>query len=119
MSAAIESAILASETVTTNQPLDLDPEPAVLTTSVVLIIFAAAMGSGTMVAIIAWFLSRMRSLESRGSSDSELKRLSHEVDDLRGELLANHSEIENLAERLDFTERLLSTGADGDGDESR
>lgn len=58
-------------------------------------------------------------MESGGSSVSELRRLSGKVDDLRGDLLATHSEVKNLAERLDFTERLRSEGADGDGADSR
>ena len=78
----------------------------------ILIIFAAAAGSGTMVAIIAWFLNRLKSLESGGSSGHELRRLSSELDDLRADLLATHSEVKDLTERLDFTERLLSTGRD-------
>ena len=78
----------------------------------VLIIFAAAAGSGTMVAIIAWFLNRLRSLESGALSGHELQRLSSELDDLRADLLATHSEVKDLSERLDFTERLLSTGRD-------
>ena len=85
-----------------------------LTTSVVLIILAAVLGSSALVAAFAWILFRQRALE-QGSSATDLRRLSDEVDELRAELHSVHSDISDLTERIDFTERLLAPGDESDG----
>ncbi len=76
--------------------------------TVLFIIFAAVIGSGVMMAILTWVFMRIRSLESGGGGRAEIARLTEEVDSLRAELHATHSDINDLTERLDFTERLLS-----------
>ncbi len=73
-----------------------------------LIVFAAVLGSSVMMAVFAWVFMRIRSLESGGGGRSDIERLTEEVDGLRAELQATHSDISDLTERLDFTERLLS-----------
>jgi len=82
------------------------------TTSAVLIILAAVVGSSAMMAAFAWILYRIRRLESGNGGASEVLRLGEEVDSLRAELQVTHADISDLSERLDFTERLLSPGDD-------
>ena len=85
-----------------------------LTTSVVLIILAAVLGTAVFVSLIAWFANRLQRLESGGGGASEIGRLESELDDLRAELQQAHADISDLSERLDFTERLLSPGDESD-----
>ena len=68
--------------------------------------------------MMMWFWNRMKALESGGSQGPEVQRLSQEIDDLRTDLLATHSELQDLTERLDFTEKLLSPGGDRKESES-
>lgn len=83
-----------------------------LSLAVVLIILTAVTGSGIMVAILMTIANRLKMLESGGSGPAELNQLAREVDNLRAELETASSDIGNLTERLDFTERLLSDGPD-------
>lgn len=82
-----------------------------LSTSVVLILLAAVMGSGAMVAVLGWMAIRLRSLEA-GKGGADLERLLAQVEALREELEASSHEIDELTERLDFTESLLRGGED-------
>ena len=79
-----------------------------LTTSVVLIILAAVFGSAAMTAVLGWLLYRQHTLSAGAGSSETLVRLGEEVDSLRAELMSTHSDISDLSERLDFTERMLS-----------
>ena len=82
-----------------------------LSTSVVLIILAAVIGSGAMTLVLAWIIHRVRSLElSAGGAD--LERLAEQVDELRDDIQSANTGIVDLTERLDFTERLLTDGRD-------
>jgi hypothetical protein len=78
------------------------------------IIFAAVVGSGSMVAVFAYALSRFRRIESgyAGSGGSDL--LVEQVSRIREELLTVQEEMSALTERLDFTEKLLMSGDDAD-----
>lgn len=76
------------------------------------IIFAAVIGSASMVAIFAYFLHRIRQIEAGNTGDAGTQQLSGEVSQMRKELLAVQDELSALTERLDFTEKLLMRGDD-------
>ena len=76
-----------------------------------LIVFAAVIGSAAMVGIIAYFLHRLRQIETRTTGEAG-SQLSDQVDGMRDELLAVQEEMSALSERLDFTEKLLMRGND-------
>ncbi len=82
-----------------------------LSTSVVLIILAAVIGSGAMTLVLAWITHRVRSLEL-SAGGAELDRLAEQLNELRDDIQAANAGIANLTERLDFTERLLTDGRD-------
>jgi hypothetical protein len=94
-----------------------------LTVSVIMIIIAATIGSGALVATFSWLLYRLRRLELEGSDSRRVAALNQEVATLRDELDIAQGSIDRLAERLDFTERLLTRGStsedDVEGDASR
>ena len=79
--------------------------------SITFIIFAAVIGSASMVAIFAYFLHRIRQIES-GTGDEGPRELSDQVSQMREDLLAVQEEMSALTERLDFTEKLLMRGDD-------
>jgi hypothetical protein len=79
-----------------------------------MIVFAAVIGSSLLVAVFAYFLNRIRHLESGGLSDSGSGQLVGQVHRLREELLTVQEEMSSLTERLDFTEKLLMSGDDAD-----
>ena len=83
-----------------------------LSTAVVLIIIAAVTGSAIMVAITMSLLGRLKALESGDVDSSQLDHLLAEVQSLRAELEVTQSDVGNLIERVDFTERLLGDGSD-------
>lgn len=76
------------------------------------IIFAAVIGSASMVAIFAYFLHRIRQIESGTAGEDGSHELSDQVSQMRDELLAVQEEMSALTERLDFTEKLLMRGDD-------
>jgi outer membrane murein-binding lipoprotein Lpp len=76
------------------------------------IIFAAVIGSASMVAIFAYFLHRIRQIESGTGDDASSHQLSGDVRQMREELVAVQEEMSALTERLDFTEKLLMRGDD-------
>ncbi|MBT8397718.1 MAG: hypothetical protein HKO65_05845 [Gemmatimonadetes bacterium] len=80
-----------------------------------LIIFAAVIGSAAMVGILAYFLSRIRRLEGGMPGDQAPRQLTDQMDTMVEELMALQGEVNNLSERLDFTEKLLMTG-DGEAE---
>lgn len=71
------------------------------------VILAAVVGSGGMVAVLGWLWYRTRRLEEPGSRLEELRAL-------RDELEVTRETTRELAERLDFLERLLEAGDDPD-----
>lgn len=77
-----------------------------------LILIVAVIGSGSMVAALAWLFYRSRNLEGR-----EYGSLTDQVESLRAELETVSSEMARLQEQADFTERLLSKGPTSKSDE--
>jgi hypothetical protein len=88
-----------------------------LTISVLMIIIAAAVGSGALVAAFGWILFRMRSLELAGRDSGGLDALGRQVAMLQEQLEDANTSIASLTERLDFTERLLSGETESRDDE--
>ena len=84
-----------------------------LSVAAVLIIFAAVLGTGTMVAFFAWLLNRLRQIEDGGDS----RALVEQVHAIREQLLDVQDQLTALEERTDFTERLL-TGGEGEDDDA-
>jgi hypothetical protein len=78
------------------------------------IIFAAVIGSTSLVGALAYFLYRIRRLESRNAGGPGSGHLVEQVNRIREELLTVQEEMSSLTERLDFTEKLLMPGEDGD-----
>jgi len=76
------------------------------------IVFAAVIGSVAMMGILAYFLTRIRQIESRSSGEAGSSQLADQVNGLREDLLTVQEELSLLSERLDFTEKLLTTGDD-------
>ena len=71
-----------------------------------LIVFAAVVGSGVMTAVLFWFTSRLRRLESsQESSDAGL--LSQSIEGLTAELSTVREQLDMLEQRTEFNERLL------------
>ena len=78
-----------------------------------LILLAAVGGSGSMVGFLGWMLYRVNRLESRGVVDTEdLDRLMDHLDVLRNQLGSVREEMGELSGRVEFTERLLTSGKD-------
>jgi len=76
------------------------------------IVFAAVIGSAAMVGIIAYFLHRIRQIETRSTGEAGSHQLFDHVNEMREELLTVQEEVSALSERLDFTEKLLMRGDD-------
>lgn len=81
----------------------------------ILILLAAIGGSGWVVGMFAWLWHRVRVLEmaTAGVRATDAAQLRAELASLGGELSGNHEELEKLHERVDFLERLLEKGQDG------
>ncbi len=79
-----------------------------------LIIFAAVIGSAAMVGIFAYFLFRLRQIEAGTTGEAGSQQLADQVNLMREELLTVQDEMSALTERLDFTEKLLTSGEDAD-----
>lgn len=78
------------------------------------IIFAAVIGSTAMMGILAYFLNRLRRIEASTTGEAGSHQLADQVNAVREELMAVQTEMSALSERLEFTEKLLTSG---DGDE--
>jgi len=87
----------------------------VLSIAALLLVFAGVIGAGSMVAVFAYFLHRLRSIESGGGGDSRL--LVEQVNRIREELITVQEEMSSLNERFDFTEKLLMSGDSEDESE--
>ena len=77
------------------------------------LVFAAVIGTASMVTILGYFLHRIRQIEASGDS-APSRALVEQVSGLQEELLAIQSEMSALTDRLDFAEKLLT----GDGGSS-
>lgn len=77
-----------------------------------LIVFAAVIGSAAMMGIIVYFLHRIRQIEAKAIGEAGSHHLLDRVDAMQEELLAVQKEMSALSERLDFTEKLLTSGDD-------
>jgi septal ring factor EnvC (AmiA/AmiB activator) len=75
----------------------------------VLILLAAVIGSGSMVAVGMWLYSRVRRLEGE---KREIVSLSGKVDEVREQLDQVQTHLGELHERVDFTERMLARDRD-------
>jgi hypothetical protein len=74
-------------------------------------LLAAVGGSTWVVGTGAWLWYRTKRLEERMEGrGSDAPHLAKELDDLRIELAASNEDVHSLRERLDFLERLLSSG---------
>jgi len=87
------------------------PSLMVFGTAEILILLAAVAGTSAMVGIGSWIFQRIRRLEeSVPASRQQVDRLSGEIDQLREELAEARGRLGLLAERADFTERLIGEG---------
>lgn len=76
-----------------------------------LVLLAAVGGSTWIVGTVAWLWYRTKRLEERiEGRGRDAPHLAKEVDDLRTMLTASNEEAIYVRERLDFLERLLSSG---------
>ena len=75
-----------------------------------MLILIAALGSGAMVAIFAWFYQRMKRLEGGRNDGSDWTLMAEQLDVVRDQLSAMDDEMTRLNERVDFTEKLLEPG---------
>ena len=90
-----------------------------MTIAALMIIFAAVIGSTAMVGIFAYLFHRLSQIESGTTDAAGSRQLDERVNLMQEELLSLQTEMSALAERLDFTEKLLMSGEDsGTSDES-
>ncbi len=75
-----------------------------------MLMLIAALGSGALVAIFAWFYQRMKQLEGGRNDGSDWTLISEQLDVVRDQLSAMDDEMTRLNERVDFTEKLLEPG---------
>jgi len=81
-----------------------------------IVLIIAILGSGGMVAVLAWLGFRIRRLEE-GVGAADRRQLLDEVDRLREEVEAARRETRALEEQVDFMERLLGAGEEAGEDE--
>ncbi len=81
-----------------------------MTIAALMLILIAALGSGAMVAIFAWFYQRMKQIESGRNDGSDWALMAEQLDVVRDQLSAMDDEMTRLNERVDFTEKLLEPG---------
>lgn len=80
-----------------------------------LILLAAVVGSGSLVAALGWLWYRVQRLEDAGAlGGGEADRIRAELQLVREELSASQDGMKMLNERVDFLERLLESGQRGD-----
>lgn len=78
-----------------------------------IVLLVAVAGSGVMMAILTWIYLRIKDLPTGTRFDGSL--LTEEIQRLREDFGLLQSEVTSLAERVDFTEKLLNPG---EGDEA-
>lgn len=76
----------------------------------IMILLAAVVGSGAMVAGAGWLIARIRRLEDQ--TGPVVDHLAEQVDALAARLEASQEELRELRNRVEFAERLLTTGED-------
>jgi hypothetical protein len=76
-----------------------------MTFAFLIVLIAAVIGSAGMVGVFAWLHQRISRLED--PSPVERKRLLSENTSLHEQVETMRSEMRELAERVDFTEKLL------------
>ena len=76
------------------------------------IIFAAVIGSTSLMGMLGYLLYRIRQIEASPSGEAGTHELVGQVSEMREELLTVQEEMCALSERLDFTEKLLMSGDD-------
>lgn len=77
-----------------------------------LVLLAAVSGSTWVAGTVVWLWYRTKRLEDRiEGRASDAPHLAKELDGLRVELEASNEDVHYLRERLDFLERLLSSGS--------
>lgn len=77
-----------------------------------LIVFAAVIGSASMMGVIAYLLHRIRQVEGRASDGLGPGGPQGQLEGLQEDLLGVQEQLSALTERLDFTEKLLMKGDD-------
>jgi hypothetical protein len=76
-----------------------------------LVLLAAVGGSSWMVGTVGWLWYRTKRLEDRiEAGGGDTPHLAKELDDLRAELAVSNEDVHYLRERLDFLERVLTSG---------
>jgi putative effector of murein hydrolase len=76
------------------------------------VVVAAVIGSTATIGVLAYFLHRIRQIEAKGTGESDSHHLDGAVKAMEEELLTIQQEFSALAERLDFTEKLLTSSDD-------
>lgn len=76
----------------------------------IMILLAAVVGSGAMVAGAGWLIGRIRRLEDQ--TGPVVDHLAEQVDALGAQLEASQEELRELRNRVEFAERLLTAGGD-------
>lgn len=82
-----------------------------------LVLLAAVGGSSWMVGMLGWLWYRTKRIEDAalGGRDGP-KALLTEVEELKDAVSAGDRELERMTERLDFLERLLTSGEEKEPD---
>lgn len=78
------------------------------------VLLAAVSGSAWIAGTVVWLWYRTKRLEDRIEGRAgDAPQLVKELDKLRSDLAASNEDVHYLRERLDFLERLLSSGDTG------
>jgi len=86
----------------------------VISVVAILIILAAVTGSAIMTGTLMMLWQRVRRLEASTGTDRSIESASQRIDLLLDQIQEMTDGLEELRERLDFTERLLAEGTDPD-----
>ena len=78
-----------------------------MTAADILLLCAAAIGSGSMVGVGMWLYFRVKRLEGE---NRDLRQLTGQVEELRGQMETARDDIGEIFERMEFTERVLTKG---------
>lgn len=82
--------------------------------SILILILVAVGGSTVLTALLTWLILRAREGRLQGGSPNDLRLLQNEVRRLGEELDSTSGELDRLREQMDFTERLLASGEEGE-----
>jgi uncharacterized coiled-coil protein SlyX len=79
------------------------------------VLLSAVSGTAWIVGMVAWLWHRIKRLEDSALGQTEAPNaLPSDLRELSDALAASDRELERLNERLDFLERLLSRGKEGE-----